>query len=252
MMSESRLSGEHATVRSAWVNVIEAALVLLLVLEVSVLCLYFGLMSLVILIGPGGLEPAHEMALAFHVLVAALCLVTLFGVGYCYYGQAPRGVHSADRKVGDFDLVFVPRVQHPAQKLRIGRLKRLPACPARSVAARGNAVPQHNDLQGFTPLKLVNRERKGLRIKLREKPMAVWDRDNINRPRERSSGIGKQWQASSLLSPCAEGEQFRRNRWREPTGSDSELILGRLIAECRQLTTEDLVEGLDGVPRIAR
>ena len=84
-MSESRKSGKGA-VRSAWVSVLEATVVLFLITEVGVLCLYFGLMSLVILVGPGSVETNKLVALAIHVMVATLCLITLFGVGYCYFG----------------------------------------------------------------------------------------------------------------------------------------------------------------------
>jgi hypothetical protein len=85
IMNEPPESGKRA-VRSAWVSVIEAALVMFLLVEVSVLCLYFGLMSLVILVGPGGLETNQLIALAIHVMVAALSLIAFFGVGYCYFG----------------------------------------------------------------------------------------------------------------------------------------------------------------------
>jgi hypothetical protein len=88
-MNESRNSGKR-TVRRVWVSVMEATLVMSLLMEVSVFCLYFGLMSLVILVGPGGLGTNHQIALAIHVMVAALCLITLFGVGYCYFGVITR------------------------------------------------------------------------------------------------------------------------------------------------------------------
>ena len=68
----------------------EATLVMSLLMEVSVLCLYFGLMSLVILIGPGGLETNQVIALAIHVVPAALSLIAFFGVGYCYFGVITR------------------------------------------------------------------------------------------------------------------------------------------------------------------
>jgi hypothetical protein len=68
----------------------EATLVMSLLMEVSVLCLYFGLMSLVILIGPGGLETNQLIALAIHVMPAALSLIAFFGVGYCYFGVITR------------------------------------------------------------------------------------------------------------------------------------------------------------------
>ena len=88
-MNESRKTGQRA-VRSAWVSVLEATLVMSLLTEVSVLCLYFGLMSLVILVGPGGLGTNHQIALAIHVVPAALSLMAFFGVGYCYFGVITR------------------------------------------------------------------------------------------------------------------------------------------------------------------
>jgi hypothetical protein len=88
-MNESRNSGKR-TVRSTWVSVMEATLVMSLLTEVSVFCLYFGLMSLVILIGPGGLETNQLIALAIHVMPAALSLIAFFGVGYCYFGVITR------------------------------------------------------------------------------------------------------------------------------------------------------------------
>jgi putative exporter of polyketide antibiotics len=88
-MNESQKSAKRA-VRSAWVSVMEATLVMSLLVEVSVLCLYFGLMSLVILIGPGGLETNQLIALAVHVIPAALSLIAFFGVRYCYFGVITR------------------------------------------------------------------------------------------------------------------------------------------------------------------
>ena len=88
-MNESRNYGKH-TVRSAWVSGIEATLVTFLLAEVSVLCLYFGLMFLVILVGPGGMATNQLIVLAIHAMVAALCLITFFGVGYCYFGVITR------------------------------------------------------------------------------------------------------------------------------------------------------------------
>jgi hypothetical protein len=88
-MTESRISGKNAE-RSAWVSVIEATLVMFLLMEVSGLCLYFGLMSLVILVGPGGLQTNQLIALDTHVMAAALNLIAFFGVGYCYFGIITR------------------------------------------------------------------------------------------------------------------------------------------------------------------
>ena len=77
---------EERKARNAWTVATEAVLVTFLVTEVSVLCLYYGFTSLVILVGPGGLEPSQTIALAFHLIVTVLCLITLFGIGYCYFG----------------------------------------------------------------------------------------------------------------------------------------------------------------------
>jgi len=65
-------------------------LVLMLLVEIAVLLLYFGMMSFLILIGPGSLEPVKLIALGIHIIVATLCFVLFLGVGFCFFGVILR------------------------------------------------------------------------------------------------------------------------------------------------------------------
>jgi hypothetical protein len=69
------------------------AAVLTLLFEVAGLCTYFGVMSFVILVGPGNLEPPKLFALGIHVIASALYLVSFFGVGFCFFRvKWPRSI----------------------------------------------------------------------------------------------------------------------------------------------------------------
>jgi hypothetical protein len=61
------------------------AAVLTLLFEVAGLVAYFAVMSFVILVGPGNLEPPKLLALGIHMIAAALYLVSFFGVGFCFF-----------------------------------------------------------------------------------------------------------------------------------------------------------------------
>jgi len=64
--------------------------VLMLLFEITVPLAYFGMMSLVILIGPGNMEPPKLIALGIHIIVATLCFVSFWGVGFCFFGVILR------------------------------------------------------------------------------------------------------------------------------------------------------------------
>jgi len=65
-------------------------LVLMLLCEIAVLFVYFGIMSFLILIGPGSLEPVKLIALGVHMIVATLCFVSFCEVGFCFFGVILR------------------------------------------------------------------------------------------------------------------------------------------------------------------
>jgi hypothetical protein len=66
-------------------------LFLALLLEIAVLFTYFGVMSFLILIGPGALEAPWWIALSIHLAAGGLYLVSFFGVGFCFFGVISRG-----------------------------------------------------------------------------------------------------------------------------------------------------------------
>jgi hypothetical protein len=65
-------------------------LVLTLLFEITALLVYFGLMSLLILIGPGNVEPVKLLALGIHMIAAISYFVSFWVVGFCFFGVISR------------------------------------------------------------------------------------------------------------------------------------------------------------------
>ena len=62
----------------------------MVLLELGVVCLCFGFMSLMILMGPGNLEPAKLFALSIPLMVIATCFLAMTGVMFCSFGLVQR------------------------------------------------------------------------------------------------------------------------------------------------------------------
>jgi hypothetical protein len=67
-------------------------LTLLLLVEIAVPLAYCALMSLIILVGPGGLTPPWFAAIGIHVIVAVWSLISFFGVGFRFFGLLRRNL----------------------------------------------------------------------------------------------------------------------------------------------------------------
>lgn len=89
-MSEPNEHQKRTPGRRISVTLTGYILVLILLVEILVIFFYFGIMSLLILVGPGSLESAKLIALGIHLIVATLCCVSLFGVGLCFFGVILR------------------------------------------------------------------------------------------------------------------------------------------------------------------
>ncbi len=67
-------------------QVIRVITVIMLLCEIGVLCLYFGGMSLLMLLGPVFKRPDFLLGWLIHVAVAILCFVSFVGVIFCFSG----------------------------------------------------------------------------------------------------------------------------------------------------------------------
>ncbi len=85
-MSQSR---RRAFIRRS-VTLAGHALVLMLLFEIAVPMAYCGMMSLVILVGPGGGKPDWWLAISIHIMGATLYFVAFWGVGFCFFGVILR------------------------------------------------------------------------------------------------------------------------------------------------------------------
>ncbi len=85
-MSEPNQFEKQTPTRHIAVKLTESLLVLMLLIEIAVPFAHFGLMSLVILVGPGNLEPEKLLAMGLHVLAAVLYFLSFWGVGFCFFG----------------------------------------------------------------------------------------------------------------------------------------------------------------------
>jgi hypothetical protein len=89
-MSEPNEFERQTSARRISVTLVGYVLVLMLLVEIAVPLTYFGVMPLVILIGPGNLEPPKLIAIGIHIIAATLYFLSFWGVGFCFFGVILR------------------------------------------------------------------------------------------------------------------------------------------------------------------